>query len=71
MAQRYDARGNIYIVVAPEELRHQGIDLPDQASHAAQTRQAWAFTRQRSLSAQGSPRQVRHAFTGADFGESR
>jgi diaminopimelate epimerase len=42
MAQRYDARGNIYIVVAPEELRHQGIDLPDQASHAAQTRQAWA-----------------------------
>ena len=42
MAQRYDARGNIYIVVAPEELRHQGIDLPDQASHAAHTRQAWA-----------------------------
>lgn len=42
MAQRYDARGNIYIVVAPEELRRQGIDLPDQARHAAQTRQAWA-----------------------------
>jgi diaminopimelate epimerase len=42
MAQRYDARGNIYIVVAPEELRHQGIDLPAQASLAAQTRQAWA-----------------------------
>ncbi|MDF9902428.1 UNVERIFIED_ORG: diaminopimelate epimerase [Pseudomonas reinekei] len=42
MAQRYDARGNIYIVVAPEELRRQGIDLPDQASLAAQTRQAWA-----------------------------
>jgi len=42
MAQRYDARGNIYIVVAPEELRHQGIDVPDQASLAAQTRQAWA-----------------------------
>ncbi|HJR27704.1 MAG TPA: diaminopimelate epimerase [Pseudomonas sp.] len=42
MAQRYDARGNIYIVVAPEELRHQGIDLSAQASLAAQTRQAWA-----------------------------
>ncbi|MBV7554593.1 diaminopimelate epimerase [Pseudomonas sp. PDM28] len=42
MAQRYDARGNIYIVVAPEELRHQGIDLPAQASLAAQIRQAWA-----------------------------
>ncbi|WP_085718952.1 diaminopimelate epimerase [Pseudomonas sp. B28(2017)] len=42
MAQRYDARGNIYIVVAPEELRRQGIDLPHQADHAAQTRQAWA-----------------------------
>ncbi|WP_223462375.1 MULTISPECIES: diaminopimelate epimerase [unclassified Pseudomonas] len=41
MAQRYDARGNIYIVVAPEELRRQGIDLPHQASLAAQTRQAW------------------------------
>lgn len=34
MAQRYDARGNIYIVVTPEELRRQGIDLPDQASQA-------------------------------------
>ena len=43
MAQRYDARGNIYIVVAPEELRRQGIDLPDQASQAAQTLEAWAI----------------------------
>ncbi|WP_223594961.1 diaminopimelate epimerase [Pseudomonas sp. A-R-19] len=43
MAQRYDARGNIYIVVAPQELRHQGIDLPDQASQAAQTLEAWAL----------------------------
>ena len=42
MAQRYDARGNIYIVVTPEELRRQGIDLPDQASQAAQTLEAWA-----------------------------
>jgi diaminopimelate epimerase len=43
MAQRYDARGNIYIVVAPDELRLQGIDLPDQASQAAQTLEAWAL----------------------------
>ncbi|WP_223512390.1 diaminopimelate epimerase [Pseudomonas sp. GL-R-26] len=43
MAQRYDARGNIYIVVAPEELRRQGIDLPDQASQAAQTIEAWTL----------------------------
>ena len=43
MAQRYDARGNIYIVVAPEELRRQGIDLPDQASQAAQALEAWAL----------------------------
>jgi diaminopimelate epimerase len=42
MARMYDARGNIYIVVAPEELRRNGIDLPGQASHAAQTREAWA-----------------------------
>ncbi|MDF9774220.1 diaminopimelate epimerase [Pseudomonas baetica] len=43
MAQRYDARGNIYIVVAPEELRRQGIKLPDQAGDAAQTREAWTL----------------------------
>ncbi|MGA3799057.1 diaminopimelate epimerase [Pseudomonas fluorescens] len=42
MAQRYDARGNIYIVVAPEELRCQGIDLPDQASQATKTLESWA-----------------------------
>ena len=42
MAQRYDARGNIYIVVAPEELREQGIAVPEQASRAAQSREAWA-----------------------------
>lgn len=43
MVQRYDARGNIYIVVAPEELRRQGIDLPDQASQAAQALEAWSL----------------------------
>ncbi|MGE8154635.1 diaminopimelate epimerase [Pseudomonas vancouverensis] len=43
MAQRYDARGNIYIVVAPEALRRQGIEVPDQAELAAQTRQAWSL----------------------------
>ena len=43
MARMYDARGNIYIVVAPEDLRHQGIDLPEQASHAAHNREAWAL----------------------------
>ncbi|WPN48969.1 MULTISPECIES: DeoR family transcriptional regulator [unclassified Pseudomonas] len=43
MAQRYDARGNIYIVVAPDELRRQGIDLPDHASDAAQSRETWAL----------------------------
>ncbi|HCS42538.1 MAG TPA: diaminopimelate epimerase [Pseudomonas sp.] len=43
MARSYDARGNIYRVVAPEEMRRNGIDLPDQPSHAAQTREAWAL----------------------------
>ncbi|MBK5351662.1 diaminopimelate epimerase [Pseudomonas sp. TH41] len=42
MARMYDARGNIYMVVAPDELRRNGIDVPEQASHAAQTREAWA-----------------------------
>ena len=43
MARGYDARGNIYRVVAPEEIRRDGIELPDQASQAAQTREAWAL----------------------------
>ncbi|MGJ7517870.1 diaminopimelate epimerase [Pseudomonas baetica] len=43
MARMYDARGNIYIVVAPEDLRHDGIALPDQASDAAQTLESWAL----------------------------
>lgn len=43
MARMYDARGNIYMVVAPQALRSQGIDLPDQASQAAQTREGWAL----------------------------
>ncbi|NUT76296.1 diaminopimelate epimerase [Pseudomonas sp. C1C7] len=43
MARMYDARGNIYRVAAPEELRLQGIALPDQARDAAQNREAWAL----------------------------
>ncbi|ANJ57304.1 diaminopimelate epimerase [Pseudomonas silesiensis] len=43
MARGYDARGNIYRVVAPEEIRRDGIELPDQACQAAQTREAWAL----------------------------
>lgn len=43
MTPFYDARGNIYAVVTPDALRRQGIDLPDQASRAAQTREAWAL----------------------------
>lgn len=43
MAQRYDARGNIYVVVAPADLRRDGIVLPDQAIDAAQTRASWAL----------------------------
>ncbi|WP_433736186.1 diaminopimelate epimerase [Pseudomonas putida] len=43
MARMYDARGNIYIVVAPEDLRREGIALPDQANDAAQDREAWSL----------------------------
>lgn len=43
MARMYDARGNIYVVAAPDELRQRGIALPDQASDAAQTLQTWAL----------------------------
>ncbi|MGF6489242.1 diaminopimelate epimerase [Pseudomonas frederiksbergensis] len=44
MTPFYDARGNIYAVVAPDALRSSGIDLPEQASRAAQTREAWALS---------------------------
>ncbi|WP_247256051.1 diaminopimelate epimerase [Pseudomonas moorei] len=43
MARIYDARGNIYKVVAPEELRRRGIAVPDQASQAAQNFRAWTL----------------------------
>lgn len=38
----YDARGNIYGVVSPAQLRTQGIDVPDRADLAAGTRGVWA-----------------------------
>ncbi len=38
----YDARGNIYGVVSPAQLRSRGIAVPDSAALAASTRQAWA-----------------------------
>jgi diaminopimelate epimerase len=42
MTQFYDARGNIYGVVSPLQVRAQGIDLPLSAAQAAQTREAWS-----------------------------
>ncbi|MBA4363233.1 MAG: diaminopimelate epimerase, partial [Pseudomonas sp.] len=42
MTPFYDARGNIYAVVTPDEVRGRGIDLPDQARDAAQIREHWA-----------------------------
>ena len=44
MTPFYDARGNIYAVVAPDAVRRAGMDLPAQASRAAQTRAAWAVS---------------------------
>jgi diaminopimelate epimerase len=43
MAQFYDARGNIYGVVSPQQVRADGVDLPHSAALAAQTRQSWAM----------------------------
>lgn len=42
MSQFYDARGNIYGVVSPQQVRAQGVDLPFSAVQAAQARGAWA-----------------------------
>ncbi|MEO4017077.1 diaminopimelate epimerase [Pseudomonas rossensis] len=44
MTPYYDARGNIYAVMAPDAVRRGGIDLPEQASLAAQTRAAWTVS---------------------------
>ncbi|UII73408.1 diaminopimelate epimerase [Pseudomonas sp. HN11] len=41
MTRFYDARGNIYGVVSPTVLRSKGIDLPENAALAAQTRARW------------------------------
>ncbi|MGE8176839.1 diaminopimelate epimerase [Pseudomonas fluorescens] len=43
MTTFYDARGNIYAVVAPETLRQRGIELPDQADLAAKQRADWTL----------------------------
>ncbi|UZJ61703.1 diaminopimelate epimerase [Pseudomonas sp. KU26590] len=42
MARFYDARGNIYAVIAPDALRTLGVPLPQSPAEAAATRQAWA-----------------------------
>jgi diaminopimelate epimerase len=43
MTQFYDARGNIYGVVSPRQVRDHGIDLPPSAALAAQRRESWAL----------------------------
>ena len=42
MTQFYDARGNIYGVVSPRQVRDHGIDLPRSAAQAALARASWA-----------------------------
>ncbi|WP_431081201.1 diaminopimelate epimerase [Pseudomonas thivervalensis] len=42
MTQFYDARGNIYGVVSPQQVRDYGIALPQSAAQCAQTRESWA-----------------------------
>ncbi|BBP58449.1 diaminopimelate epimerase [Pseudomonas sp. St316] len=41
MTQFYDARGNIYGVVSPQQVRDHGIDLPLSAAPAARRRESW------------------------------
>lgn len=41
MTSLFDARGNIYAVVSPVQLRELGIGLPDDAAEAAQHSMAW------------------------------
>ncbi len=39
----YDARGNIYAVASPAEVRGLGLDVPANAAQAALLRQSWAL----------------------------
>jgi len=43
MTNFYDARGNIYGVISPALLRSKGIEVPDSAALAANSRSAWAL----------------------------
>ncbi|MCU1751639.1 diaminopimelate epimerase [Pseudomonas sp. 6D_7.1_Bac1] len=43
MTSLFDARGNIYAVVSPHELRQRGIDLPEGANPSAQQRADWTL----------------------------
>ena len=60
MTRFYDARGNIYIVVAPDAVRDSGIDLPEQADYAAQTRETLGVGGHRGVLWLGT----RHSATG-------
>ncbi|MGN8342892.1 diaminopimelate epimerase [Pseudomonas sp. SMV71] len=42
MTQFYDARGNLYGVVSPQQVRACGVALPPTATLAAQVREIWA-----------------------------
>lgn len=42
MTKFYDARGNVYGVIPPRQVRDHGIALPQSAAQAAQTRESWA-----------------------------
>lgn len=48
MTSIYDARGNIYAVISPQQLHAMGIVLPDTAEQAALARTQWA---QRAITA--------------------
>lgn len=49
MTSLFDARGNIYAVVSPHDLRQRGIDLPEDASQSAQNRSDWALSAVQAL----------------------
>ncbi|KPA88858.1 diaminopimelate epimerase [Pseudomonas asplenii] len=49
MATFYDARGNIYAVASPEELRALGLDVPADAARAALHRRDWSVAAVQAL----------------------
>ncbi|WP_191488996.1 diaminopimelate epimerase [Pseudomonas sp. FEN] len=59
MPKFYDARGNIYAVASPAEVRGLGLDVPPSAAQAARQRRGWALAAVQALCGWGGQEPAR------------